>query len=105
VIERPPSAKPETGVGTADPASGAAPFRIYNVGNHRAETLQRFLEVLEAAIGKRAIRRELPAQPGDVAATYADINAIQRDFGFSPTTSIEEGLPKFVAWYRAYFGV
>ncbi len=83
----------------------AAPHRLYNIGNNRSEPLTRFVEVLEDAIGKKAEFEMLPMQPGDVRETYADIDAIQRDLGFNPATSIDEGLPRFVAWYRDYHGV
>jgi UDP-glucuronate 4-epimerase len=83
----------------------AAPHRLYNIGNNRSESLKRFVEVLEKAIGKKAEFEMLPMQPGDVRETYADIDAIQRDLGFNPATSIDEGLPRFVAWYRDYHGV
>jgi UDP-glucuronate 4-epimerase len=84
---------------------GGAPHRLYNIGNNRSEPLKRFVEVLEDAIGKKAEFEMLPMQPGDVRETYADIDAIQRDLGFNPATSIDEGLPRFVAWYRDYHGV
>ncbi len=84
---------------------GAAPYRLYNIGNNRPEPLLRFVAVLEAAIGKKAEVALAPMQPGDVKETYADITAIQRDLGFQPSTSIDEGIPRFVAWYRDYHGV
>jgi UDP-glucuronate 4-epimerase len=80
----------------------AAPARLYNIGNNRPEQLRHFLAVLEAAIGKRAIIESAPMQPGDVRETAADISALQRDFGFAPKTRIEEGIPRFVEWYRTY---
>lgn len=83
----------------------AAPHRIYNIGNHRPEKLTRMIEVLEEAIGRKAIRRYEPMQPGDVPATYADIEAIQTAHGFRPTTPIEVGIPIFVDWFRWYHGV
>jgi UDP-glucuronate 4-epimerase len=83
-------------------SGGEPPFRIYNLGNHRSEELERFVQVLETAIGVKAVRTLLPMQPGDVPATYADIEASRRDFGFEPKTGIDEGLPRFVAWYRQY---
>ena len=81
------------------------PHRIYNLGNHRSEELERFVGVLERALGKVARRELVEMQPGDVPATYADIEAASRDFGFSPKTTIDEGLPRFVEWYREYHGV
>lgn len=81
------------------------PHRVYNIGNHRPEKLMHMIDVLEAAVGRKAERQLEPIQPGDVPATYADITAIQRDHGFAPTTSIEDGLPRFVAWYKSYHGI
>jgi UDP-glucuronate 4-epimerase len=83
----------------------AAPYRLYNLGNHRSEELERFVSVLERALGRKAVRELLPMQPGDVPATYADIEASRRDFGFDPKTPIDDGLPRFVAWYREYRGI
>jgi UDP-glucuronate 4-epimerase len=85
-------------------AGGETPHRLYNIGNNRPEPLLRMIEVLEDALGRKAQRTLLPMQPGDVRATYADITAIQRDLGFRPRTGIEEGIPRFVAWYRDYHG-
>jgi len=92
-------AKPPADVGASPP------HRIYNLGNHRSEELERFVQVLERALGKPARRELVAMQPGDVPATYADIAAASRDFGFHPGTTIDEGLPKFVAWYRGYHGL
>ena len=79
--------------------------RIYNIGNNEPETLGRMIALLEQAIGRDAIKRMEPMQPGDVVSTYADISAMQRDFAWSPTTTLETGLNRFVAWYRDRFGV
>jgi UDP-glucuronate 4-epimerase len=79
-----------------------SPHRLYNIGNHRSEELTRMIDLIEAACGRKAERRLLPMQPGDVRDTYADISAIQRDLGFEPTTAIDEGVPRFVEWYRDY---
>ncbi|HEY3814356.1 MAG TPA: SDR family NAD(P)-dependent oxidoreductase [Caulobacteraceae bacterium] len=87
------------------PTDVTPPAKVYNIGNHKSEKLTHFVEVLEQAIGKKAEIEFAPMQPGDVAATYADIEATTRDFGFVPTTSIEDGLPRFVQWYRDYYGV
>ena len=81
------------------------PQKLYNIGNNRSEPLLRLIEVLEQALGRTAVKEFLPMQPGDVQATYADISAIQRDCGFAPTTPIDVGVPKFVAWYRDYHKV
>jgi UDP-glucuronate 4-epimerase len=87
------------------PTDVTPPHKVYNLGNHKSEKLTRFVEVLEQAIGRKAEIEFAPMQPGDVASTYADIEASQRDFGFQPLTSIEEGLPRFVQWYREYYAV
>ena len=81
------------------------PHRIYNLGNHKSENLMDFIALLEKACGREAIKIFEDMQPGDVKETYADIKASRRDLGFEPTTAIEEGLPRFVEWYRSYHGV
>ncbi|MEA3009034.1 MAG: UDP-glucuronate 4-epimerase [Sphingomonadales bacterium] len=81
------------------------PHRLYNIGNHRSEELTRMIDLIEQACGRKAERELMPMQPGDVRDTYADISAIERDLGFAPTTSIVEGVPRFVEWYRAYHSV
>jgi UDP-glucuronate 4-epimerase len=81
---------------------GAPPYRLYNLGNHRSEELTHFVALLEAALGRKATIELAPMEPGDVPATYADISETTRDLGFRPTTPIGQGLPRFVAWYRAY---
>ena len=78
--------------------------RVYNIGNHRSEPLMRFIEVLSAALGKKAEMRLLPMQMGDVKETFADITELSRDYGWAPTTTIDVGLPRFVDWYREYYG-
>jgi UDP-glucuronate 4-epimerase len=82
---------------------GANRHRVYNIGNNRPVPLMRFIDVLEAAIGKKAIRELKPSAPGDVAITFADIAKFSGDYGFLPRTTIEDGLPRFVDWYRRYF--
>jgi UDP-glucuronate 4-epimerase len=90
----------------AEKAGGSrGPHRVYNIGNHRSEELSRMIDLIEQACGRKAERRLLPMQPGDVRDTYADISAIQRDLGFRPTTAIDEGVPRFVDWYRSYHGL
>jgi UDP-glucuronate 4-epimerase len=79
--------------------------RLYNLGNHQPESLLDFIAVLEQALGRKAEKEMLPMQPGDVPATYADIEPARRDLGFEPRTPITVGLPRFVAWYREYHGV
>jgi len=86
-----------------DPGTSSAPARIYNIGNHQPVELLRFIEVLENALGKKAVKKLLPIQPGDVPATYADIEDLTRDVGFAPATPIEEGIARFVQWYREFY--
>jgi UDP-glucuronate 4-epimerase len=82
-----------------------SPHRLYNIGNHRSEALTRLIDLIELACGREAIRDYQPMQPGDVKETYADISAIQRDLGFAPVTAIEQGVPRFVDWFRGYHGI
>ena len=86
-----------------DPASSIAPYRLYNIGNHTAVPLLKFIEILEECLGSKAIKRLLPAQPGDVLTTTADVSELLRDFGFEPRTPIEIGIRQFAEWYRAYY--
>jgi UDP-glucuronate 4-epimerase len=86
----------------APSVQGAPPHRVYNIGNHRAEPLLRFIEVIEKAVGKKAKIDLKPMQPGDVKETYADVTAIQRDLGFAPDTPIDVGIPRFVDWFKGY---
>ncbi|GIL02835.1 MAG: NAD-dependent epimerase [Alphaproteobacteria bacterium] len=81
------------------------PHALYNIGNNRPERLNDFIAILERLTGRRAVRQELPMQPGDVPATYADITAIRADYGFEPTTDLDTGLARFVAWFRQHFNV
>lgn len=82
--------------------TNGAPHNVYNIGNNKPEKLEDFLSILEDKLGTKAIRKNLPMQPGDVPATYADINAIQDDYGFKPKTNLNKGLEQFVAWYNTY---
>lgn len=86
-----------------DPATSYAPYRIYNIGNNNPVELMKFIEVLEDCLGRKAEKNLLPIQPGDVPATYADVDDLVNDVGFKPSTSIEEGVKKFVAWYLEYY--
>jgi UDP-glucuronate 4-epimerase len=91
--------------GAVKPGGSLAPHSLYNIGNNRAETLERMIALIEQACGRTAERILRPMQPGDVHETYADIDAIQRDHGYAPTTTLGQGIPQFVDWYRAYKGV
>jgi UDP-glucuronate 4-epimerase len=88
-----------------DTATSAAPYRLYNIGNNNPERLTRFIEVIEACLGRTAVKNFLPLQPGDVPATSADVSDLARDVGFSPATPIEVGVRRFVDWYRSFYKV
>ncbi len=105
VLGRPPQEDMAWNAQAPDPSSSAAPWKIYNIGNNRPEHLLHVVTVLEEALGKPARKELLPMQPGDVLATYADIEDFARDIGFRPSTTIEEGIARFVRWYRDYHGV
>jgi len=87
-----------------DPATSSAPFRIYNIGNNQPVQLLRYIEVIEACLGRKAQKNFLPLQPGDVPETYADIDDLVRDVGYRPATPIEVGVGRFVDWFREYYG-
>ncbi len=104
IISKPPAANPDFDKATPDSSTSWAPYKIYNIGNNNVETLMHFIEVLEDCLGKKAVKNYLPMQNGDVAATYANVNDLVRDFDFKPSTSIEKGLDNFVKWYKGYYG-
>ncbi|WP_018141624.1 NAD-dependent epimerase [Thioalkalivibrio sp. ALJ7] len=86
-----------------DSATSAAPYRLYNIGNHEPVELMRYIEVLEDCLGKKAEKNLLPLQPGDVPDTYADVEALRQDVGYAPATEVEDGIARFVEWYREYY--
>jgi UDP-glucuronate 4-epimerase len=88
-----------------DPATSRAPWRVYNIGNHTPVQVTEVVDLIEAAIGKKAIRELMPMQPGDVPATFADVDDLRNAVGFAPNTPIASGIKKFVDWYRAFHGV
>ncbi len=88
-----------------DPGTSSAPYRVYNIGHPQPVELLHCIEVLEHSLGKKAEKRLLPLQAGDIPATWADVADLRRDVGFRPTTTIEEGIPRFVKWYREYYRV
>lgn len=87
-----------------DPATSFAPFRLYNIGNNRPVQLLRYIELIEEALGKKAIKNFLPLQPGDVPETFADIDDLVRDVGYRPATPVEVGVRRFVDWFCEYYG-
>jgi UDP-glucuronate 4-epimerase len=88
-----------------DPASSKAPFRLYNIGNSKPVELMRYIEVVEACLGRKAEKNLLPMQPGDVPDTFADVDDLARDVGYRPATPVEVGVPRFVEWYLDYYQV
>ncbi len=104
-LDRPARANPAWDGAAPEPASSRAPYRLYNIGNNQPVELMHLIEVLEQALGREAIKHFEPIQPGDVPATYADVDDLMRDVGFRPSTPIEVGVDRFVAWYRDYHGI
>jgi len=96
---------PEWSGANPDPATSTGPFRIYNIGNNSVVELSRYIEIIEECLGKKAIKEYLPMQMGDVPATIADVDDLVRDVGFKPNTRVEDGIARFVEWYRDYFKV
>ena len=94
--------RPPKDDGSPKAGGSIAPHAIYNIGNSRSEDLMRVVELLEQATGHKALIDPQPIQPGDVKETFADISAIERDHGFRPSVTVEEGIPRFVSWYRDY---
>lgn len=97
-------AQPPVAGETSNHSGSSAPYRLYNIGNNEPVELGRFIAVLETHLGQTAVKNMLPMQPGDVPATYADIDSLTADTGFKPQTSIEDGLDRFVRWYREFYG-
>ncbi|MGO1658974.1 MAG: NAD-dependent epimerase [Marinobacter sp.] len=88
-----------------DPSTSKAPYRIYNIGSNNPVELSRFIEIIEERAGKKAQKNLLPMQPGDVPATYANVDSLINDVGYKPKTSVEEGIANFVDWYREFYQV
>ena len=102
LVGRPPQPNPNWSGDKPDPATSAAPWKIYNIGNNNPEQLMRVVSLLEKEFGRTAAKEMLPMQPGDVPATYADVEDLARDIGFRPSTTIEDGIARFAKWYRDY---
>jgi UDP-glucuronate 4-epimerase len=105
VIERIPPGNAAWSGDAPDPSTSRAPYQIYNIGNNHPVELLHLIECLEKSLGREARKNLLPMQPGDVPATFADVDDLSRDTGFTPATPIEEGVAKFVEWYQGYHGV
>ena len=104
LIGRPATPDPAYDPENPNPGRSAAPWRIYNIGNNAPSQVTYVVELIEQGLGKKAVREMLPMQPGDVPATYADVDDLMRDVGFRPSTTIEDGVARFVSWYRGYRG-
>ena len=104
LIDKVPEPDPDWCGDDPDSATSYAPYRLYNIGNNNPVELMKFISVLENCLGKKAKKNLLPIQPGDVPETYADVDDLTEDAGFKPSTPIEEGIKKFVDWYREYYG-
>jgi UDP-glucuronate 4-epimerase len=102
-LDRTAAADPDWQATSPDPAASNAPYRVYNIGNSEPVELMHLIETIESCLGVSAQMNMMPMQPGDVPETHADIGDLQRDIGFRPSTSIEEGVGRFVEWYREYY--
>lgn len=105
VLDHPARANPDWSGDAPDPASSTAPYRLYNIGNGTPVELMHYVEVLETCLGRKAKLDLLGMQAGDVPATAADVSALEADFGYKPVTAVEEGVERFVEWYRSYYGI
>lgn len=103
VMEKIPQVNSNWNSQQPDPGTSSAPYRIYNIGNNQPVELLKFIETIEEKLGKKAIKEFLPLQAGDVLATYADVDDLMKETGFSPSTKLEVGIEKFVNWYLEYF--
>jgi UDP-glucuronate 4-epimerase len=102
VTDKPATANPEWDAGFPDPGTSSAPYRLYNIGNSKPVALTHFIAAIEKALGKTAEKVLLPMQPGDVAATYADIDDLVEAFDYQPQTSVQDGIDNFISWYLQY---
>jgi UDP-glucuronate 4-epimerase len=102
LVDRAPRANPDWSGDAPDPGSSSAPWRVYNIGNNNPVDVPKVVSILEKELGRTAKKEMLPMQPGDVPATYADVEDLMRDVDFRPATLIEEGISRFVKWYREY---
>jgi UDP-glucuronate 4-epimerase len=105
LVKRIPEPNPLWNGDCPDPGTSRAPYRIYNIGNNNPVELEEFISTLEEKLGRKAIKEYMPIQPGDVPATYADVDDLMRDAGFRPETSIKDGIGRFVDWYKDYYGM
>ena len=105
VLDCPAESDPEWSGDSPNPGSSADPYRLHNIGSHRPVELMRYIEIMEECLGRKAVVNLLPRQAGDVLATYADIDSLAESVSYSPQVSLEEGLSRFIAWYKEYYSV
>ena len=105
VLEKPPKGNPSWQGQETDPSTSKAPYRVYNIGNNSPVRLMDFIEAIEKALGKKAIKNLLPLQPGDVVATWADVDDLVNDFGYAPSIAVQEGVNRFIRWYRGFYDI
>lgn len=105
VLDKAPTADPHADMTRPNPATSDAPYRLYNIGNNRPAKLTAFIEALERALGKTAKRNLLPMQPGDVCATRADVEDLRQFIGFSSSVPLEDGIGRYVQWFRSYYNM
>lgn len=103
VVDNPPQATPDLDADNVDPSKAKAPYKVYNIGNSKPVKLMDFVKAIEESLGIEAKKELLPIQPGDVPATYADTQALERELGYKPDTPIKEGVSRFVKWYNSYY--
>ena len=105
VLDRVPEPNPAWSGDRPDSATSSAPYRLYNIGNNQPVELLHYIEVLERCLGREAEKEMLPLQPGDVPDTYADVADLVEQLDYQPATRVEDGVARFVDWYRSYYGV
>jgi UDP-glucuronate 4-epimerase len=104
VMSRLPEANPEWSGDAPDPGTSSAPYKVYNIGNNNPVELNKFIKVIEDVLGKKAKKKLMDIQPGDVASTYADVDDLMEDVGFKPATPIDVGIKRFVHWFKGFYG-
>lgn len=105
VIDNPPAGNPSWNAADPDPSTSTAPYKVYNIGNSNPVKLVDFVDAIEQALGKKAVKELLPMQPGDVAATCADVRDLVNDLHYKPGTKVADGIERFISWYREYYNV
>lgn len=105
VIDNPPPGNTNWDATHPDPSTSAAPYKVYNIGNNSPVKLMDFVDAIEQELGKKAVKEYLPMQPGDVAATCADVRDLIANLHYKPDTKVKDGISQFIKWYRSYYGV